>query len=185
MASDFQRCKVAGVFEAMDADGDDALLRSDFVALADRWTEVRGAAPGSADHERLTAIMLGWWSALVAASDLDHDGRITLDEVMTLVGRLDDMPEALTATAEVMFEAIDENADGRISSGEYRRLIEVWNGRATDTDAVFPLLDSDGDGHLSREEFTRLWAEFWAGDDPEEPGTWVFGHFALPLHRAR
>lgn len=42
------------------------------------------------------------------------------------------------------------------------------------------LLDSDHDGSLSREEFVELWLEFWAGDDPEAPGTFVFGRFELP-----
>ena len=68
--------------------------------------------------------------------------------------------------------------DGRISAAEYRQLIEAWNGRRTDTDAIFPLLDLDGDGHLSADEFTRLWTDFWVGDDPDAPGTWVFGRTA-------
>ncbi|MET0136531.1 MAG: EF-hand domain-containing protein [Kibdelosporangium sp.] len=174
MASDLQRRKVAGVFEAMDANGDGFLDESDFSALADRWTAVRG--PG--DHERLRATMLGWWATLLAASDQDRDNKVTLDEVLLVVDRLPTMPAAVTATADAMFEAIDEDRDGMISSGEYRRLIEVWNGRATDTDVTFPMLDGDGDGKLSRAEFTELWLEFWAGDDAAAPGTFVFGPLA-------
>ena len=79
-----------------------------------------------------------------------------------------------------MFEAIDENADGAISAAEYRQLIETWNGCATDTDEIFPLLDLDADGQISQHEFTALWTEFWAGDNPDAPGTWVFGRFPLP-----
>jgi hypothetical protein len=59
-------------------------------------------------------------------------------------------------------------------------LIEAWNGRVTNTDEIFPLLDLNGDGHISRAEFVELWTEFWAGDDPGSPGTWVFGRFQLP-----
>ena len=44
--------------------------------------------------------------------------------------------------------------------------------------------DLDGDGYLSREEFTELWTEFWAGDDADAPGTWVFGRFELPVSAA-
>jgi Ca2+-binding EF-hand superfamily protein len=78
-----------------------------------------------------------------------------------------------------MFEAVDENADGRISRPEYRALIEAWSGRSTDTDTVFDLLDLNGDGYLSRSEFRQLWTQFWAGDDPRAPGTWVFGRLAV------
>jgi Ca2+-binding EF-hand superfamily protein len=179
MASEFQRKKIAGVFDAMDADGDGFLEKEDFAALTARWTATRSAG----DEVRLAKVMMGWWDTLLAASDLDRDDRVTLDEVLLVVDRLDTMPEAVTGTAEAMFEATDEDGDGRISAEEYHRLIEAWSGQETDTDAVFPLLDRDGDGHLSKEEFVRLWREFWAGDDPDAPGTWVFGRFEPPMAR--
>jgi Ca2+-binding EF-hand superfamily protein len=176
MASEFQRRKIAAVFAAMDADGDDFLDESDFAALTARWVAIRGGA----DEPRLSAVMMGWWTTLRTAADAD---RVTLDEVMLVVDRLAGMPAAVTATAEAMFEAVDEDGDGRISAQEYHRLIEAWNGRPADTDEIFPLLDLDGDGHLSHPEFTRLWTEFWSGDDREAPGTWAFGRFDLPLAR--
>ena len=179
MASEFQRRKVASVFDAMAEDGRDHLVAGDFEALAARWTTLRGLAPGSEKYTRLQAIMLGWWAALSSAA---QDGaRVRLEDVMALVDQLPAMTDAVTATADAMFEATDENADGRISRAEYRQLIEAWNGRETDTDEVFELLDLDCDGYLSREEFRVLWTEFWAGDDPQSPGTWVFGRFEVPL----
>ncbi|MET0234828.1 MAG: EF-hand domain-containing protein [Kibdelosporangium sp.] len=171
MASELQRRKITGVFTAMDADNDGFLAESDFQALADRWAEVRGPA----GQQRLTQIMLGWWTTLLAASDRDHDHLITIDEVLLVVDQLRGMPEAVTATAGAIFDAIDENQDGLISATEYRQLIEVWNGQPTETDEIFPLLDADGDGNLSRSEFTALWLEFWAGDNADAPGTLVFG----------
>ncbi|MFI9449881.1 EF-hand domain-containing protein [Amycolatopsis sp. NPDC052450] len=174
MASDLQRRKISGVFAAMDADGDGFLQERDFRELAERWARRRG--PG--DERLLTGIMLSWWTTLLAASDLNRDDKVTLDEVLLVVDKLPDTPEAVTATADAMFEAIDENRDDLISAAEYHQLIEVWNGRPTDTDTTFPLLDSDGDGMLSRDEFAALWLEFWAGDDAESPGTLVFGPLA-------
>jgi hypothetical protein len=100
-----------------------------------------------------------------------------------VVDQLAQMPEAVTGTAEAMFEAVDENADGRISPAEYRRLVEAWNGRETDTAEVFALLDLNHDGYLSRSEFTGHWTEFWAGDNPAAPGSWVFGLFPATTGR--
>jgi Ca2+-binding EF-hand superfamily protein len=181
MASEFQRRKTAVVFNAMDVDSDGFLTRADFAALAARWTGNRGMAPGSTEAYRLSAIMMGWWEALREASNGDRDDGVTLDEVLVVVDHLATDTAPVTTTADAMFEAIDENGDGRISSAEYRTLIETWNGTATDTDPVFALLDGDGDGQVSRAEFVALWTEFWAGDNPDAPGTWVFGRFDPPM----
>ncbi|WP_091617116.1 EF-hand domain-containing protein [Amycolatopsis saalfeldensis] len=187
MASELQRRKITTVFGAMDADGDGFLTEADFAALAQRWVAARGAHAGSPEVKRLSEIMLGWWTTLLAASDVNRDGQVTVDEVLLVVDQLGDMPDAVTGTAAAMFEAIDENGDGRISQSEYRRLIETWNGTgtgtatATATDEIFPILDLDGDGYLSADEFAEHWTEFWAGNDPDAPGTWVFGRFDLPL----
>jgi Ca2+-binding EF-hand superfamily protein len=185
MASDFQRRKIAGVFTAMDADGDGFLEASDFEALTARWTGMRGLTPGSEGYIRLGAIMMGWWGALLGASDLDRDNKVNLAEVLLVVDRLPAMSDMVAGTAEAMFEAIDENADGEISAAEYNQLIEAWSGGEVDTDEIFPLLDLDGDGHVSRLEFAELWTEFWAGDNPQAPGTWVFGRFDHPAMSGR
>ena len=181
MASELQRRKTAVVFGAMDVDTDGYLTESDFSALAARWTANRGLPPASAQARRLTAIMMGWWETLLAASDADGDDRVTLDEVLLVVDGLAADTAPVVATADAMFEAVDADGDGRISSGEYREVIEAWTGQPADTDEIFGLLDGDGDGYLSRDEFAVLWTEFWAGDNPNAPGTWVFGRFELPL----
>jgi Ca2+-binding EF-hand superfamily protein len=169
MVSELQRRKTAVVFNAMDDDSDGYLDRADFASLSARWTENRGLATGSPEADRLTAIMMGWWETLLAASDVDRDDRVTLDEVLRVVERLSDDTAPVVATAAAMFEAVDEDGDGRVSAGEYRQLIETWNGTSTDTDEIFHLLDGDGDGYVSRSEFLLLWTEFWAGDNPRRP----------------
>ncbi|WP_169952564.1 EF-hand domain-containing protein [Microbispora sp. H11081] len=171
MASEFQRRKVSGVFRAMDVDGDGRLTEADFQALAHRWTAVAGPA----DPELLASVMTGWWPVLRAASDRNGDGAVTLDEVLVVVDALDERADAVSATADVMFEAVDLDGDGLISRSEYGALIETWNGTPTATDEIFPRLDLDGDGHLTRDEFRTHWTEFWAGDNPNAPGSYVFG----------
>jgi Ca2+-binding EF-hand superfamily protein len=181
MASELQRRKTVQVFSAMDVDSDGFLDRGDFAALSARWTVNRGLEPDSPAAGRLTAIMMGWWETLLAASDTDRDEKVTLDEVLLVVDQLSADTTPVVATATALFEAVDADGDRRISAAEYRELIETWNGAPTDTDEIFPLLDLDGDGHVSEEEFVQLWTEFWAGDNPNAAGTWVFGRFELPL----
>ncbi|MCC8251034.1 EF-hand domain-containing protein [Saccharothrix luteola] len=171
MASDLQRKKTSIVFTAMDSNGDGFLERADFEALTDRWVHLRGAA----DPERLREIMMGWWDALRAASDHDRDDKITVDEVLTVVEDLGTMLDLVVATAESMFEAVDEDGDGLVSAPEYGRMIHAWTGDDAPTDAVFARLDLDGDGSISKSEFVQHWVEFWAGDDADAPGAHVFG----------
>ncbi|MFF7250684.1 EF-hand domain-containing protein [Embleya sp. NPDC008237] len=120
----------------------------------------------------------------LSVADTDNDGRVDVHEVHALMDRLHSMPEAVTATARIIFDAIDENRDGRISRTEHRRLVETWYGRSVDTDAVFDLLDLDGDGYLSRPEFALLWSQFWMSDDPAEPGNLLCGRIPESGRRA-
>ncbi|MFA3875784.1 EF-hand domain-containing protein [Streptomyces sp. MMCC 100] len=108
--------------------------------------------------------MTGWWQQLSAAADESRPSRAGLDELMTVVERLPTMPEAVTATADTIFDAVDENGDGRISRGEHQRLVDTWHGRGMATEDVFDRLDQDGDGYLSRAEFALLWTQFWISD---------------------
>src|ERR1700710_49853 len=177
MASDFQRRKIAGVFHGMDADHNGLLEEADFEALTERWMGIRGWEPGSADHERVRSITMGWWAALLAMSDQDRDDKVTLDEVMLVVDRLDTMDAEVVATADAMFEAVDEDADGVIAVREHKQAVKAWKGTDAGVEEVFERLDLDGDGRLSRAEFRELWSDFWRGDDTASPGQWVFGPY--------
>ncbi len=176
MASEFQQRKIAGVFHAMDADGNGLLEEADFEAVTERWAAIRGWAAGSGEHEGMRAVMLGWWAAL-AASDRDGDGRVSFEELMLLVDQLGTMGDEITATADAMFDAIDENGDDRISLDEHKQVVRAWKGTAEGVAEVFPHLDLNGDGELSRDEFRELWLGFWRGDDPQSPSQWVFGPY--------
>ncbi|HEY8979532.1 MAG TPA: EF-hand domain-containing protein [Streptomyces sp.] len=175
MSSEFQRVKLRAMFEAFDADGNGYLEEADFVALADRWgrlPRVKGRAELAA---RVDGVLKGWWQHLSQAVDTDHNGRIDMDDLLAMVDLLPTMPEAVAATAETIFDAVDENADGRISRTEHQQLVDTWHGRPVDTGDTFGHLDQDADGYLSRPEFTALWAQFWISDDPAEPGNLMCG----------
>jgi Ca2+-binding EF-hand superfamily protein len=176
MAGEFQQEKIARVFAAMDVDGDGYLTEKDFSALTARWTQLRGGG----NHARLTAVMMGWWATL---RDAARTSQVALADVLAVVDQLAQMPQAVTGTAEAMFEAVDENADGHVSPAEYRQVIEACTGCETDTSAAFELLDLDHDGYLSQSEFAEHWTEFWASDNPDAVGSYVFG--AFPATAAR
>ncbi|MER6399595.1 EF-hand domain-containing protein [Kitasatospora sp. NPDC059973] len=175
MASEFQQRKLRNVFAAFDTDGDGCLRQSDFGALAERWSRLPAVQRDAGLRARVEALMTGWWDHLRTVADTDHDGTVDMDEFLALVDRLPALREVVTATADTVFDAVDENGDGRISRAEHRRLVDIWHGRSVATDDVFELLDLDGDGYLSRAEFALLWAQFWISADPAEPGNVMCG----------
>ncbi|MER8187769.1 EF-hand domain-containing protein [Kitasatospora sp. NPDC094015] len=176
MASGFQRAKAQAMFEAFDADGNGYLEEADFEALAARWGRLPRVAAVPELAARVRDVMVGWWGHLSAGAG--GASRIDLDGMMATVDRLPAMAAAVTATADVIFDAVDENGDGRISRDEHRQLIDVWHGRPTATGDVFDRLDQDGDGYLGRPEFAALWTQFWVSDDPAEPGNLMCGPVA-------
>ncbi|MER5890104.1 EF-hand domain-containing protein [Streptomyces sp. NPDC001941] len=182
MASTFQRGKIQAMFEAFDADGNGYLEKPDFQALAARWGRLPAVRARGELAARVEGVMLGWWDHLAANAGVGDDGGIDMDALMAMVDRLPAMAGAVTATADTVFDAVDENGDGRISREEHRELIDTWHGRRTETEDVFDVLDQDGDGYLDRAEFAVLWTQFWTSDDPAEPGNLMCGH--LPGQRA-
>ncbi|MEV6837283.1 EF-hand domain-containing protein [Streptomyces sp. NPDC051133] len=157
-------------FARFDADDNGYLDRRDFQALADRWKVLPHVGPGSELAARVDTLMRGWWDHLAAQVDMNEDGGVDLDEVLAMVDRLPTMRDVVAATAETVFDAVDENGDGRISPAEHQRLVDTWHGESIDVADVFDHLGRDGDGYLSRSEFTELWIQFWTSDDPAEPG---------------
>ncbi|MGV9698748.1 EF-hand domain-containing protein [Streptomyces sp. NPDC003470] len=173
MASGFQRTKIKPMFDVFDVDGNGCLEEGDFEALAARWGRLPRVTADPELAARVREVIMGWWQHLSAAA---HRGeQVGMDELMTVVDRLPSMPEAVMATADTIFDAVDENGDGLISRAEHQRLIDTWHGRRMATGDVFDRLDQDGDGYLGRAEFALLWTQFWISDDPSEPGNVMCG----------
>jgi len=183
LAGEFRRTKLTGMFLAFDADRNGYLDQHDFQGLADRIHRQPRVAGDPELAQRVSEVTLGWWDHLAAAADRGGNGQVGLDEVLAMVDRLPAMLDHVNATSDAVFDAVDENGDGRISRAEHRRLVDTWHGQEVDTGDVFELLDRDGDRRLGRSEFALLWAQFWISDNPADPGHLLCGPLPEPARR--
>ena len=75
----------------------------------------------------------------------------------------------------MIFDFADADGDGRIAEREHLAFLGAY-GVATDAAREsFRRLDQDGDGFIRQDEFLQSAEDFFLGDDPNAPGTWLFG----------
>ena len=150
----------------------------DFETWVGRLAAIRSWERGTPGYQGLEALFLDF--ALGLRKELgDADGRTPIP---ALTDRLVNIAEAggteLDAWAYGFFQLLDANEDGVIGPDEYRDLMASVSLDGAMADECFARLDLDGDGHLSHEEFHQLYLEFFRSEDPDAPGSWLWGRVA-------
>ena len=178
MLSEFQKRKIANLFTVHDLDHDGALERSDYVEYTRRFAAKRGLGPGSPQYDELLTQFLGFWSMLEPIADRNQDKRVTLQEWFTCFDQLLSSPDSadrLRPIGEAVFRMLDRNGDGRVTLDEYKWL---YSSGGLDPDLAadsFKKLDTDHDGRITISELSSRLLEFFTSDNPDAPGTWLFG----------
>jgi juvenile hormone diol kinase len=186
MLTEFQKRKIANLFAIHDLNHDGALERSDYVEYVTRISAESGLGPGSAKYEELLSRFLGFWDMLRQAADQNHDNRVTKREWFALFEQLLASPAAvdkMRPIGEAVFAMLDRNGDGNITLDEYKWL---YSSGALDPRLAadsFKRLDTDRDGRITPSELSMRLFEFFMSDDPNAPGTWLFGPVAADRER--
>ncbi len=167
--------KTEALFRLFDYDGDGYWEREDFDTFVARLADARGLAPDSPEVRSLAEVYLQVWYAL-ATADADGDGKVTLDEALAFQ-ETNFTPEAVVGFARVTFPVLDSDGDGVIGKDEYRQYLTSSKIDPSVADETFAKLDTDGDGRLTRDEWDQLFLDFFLSDDPDAPGSWLWGPF--------
>ncbi len=183
MLSDLQRRMRTKVFHLLDFNKDGFLERSDFELIARNIANIRGWHAESSEYAHILAKYAAIWTVLYAPLDQNGDGKVSLDEYLavaaTYVGEVEEIQEhkggIVAETARSLFDILDLDGNGVIGLEEYRTILKVFGKGENLADEVFPRLDLNGDGRISRTEFAQLVREYFAGDDRQAPGNWLFG----------
>ena len=183
MISDIKRAKFGQYFEVTDMDDDGKITKKDFLSSADKVIEVLKLDPASMPAQMLNASYLQTWDTLVGDSD-DKDA-VTVDwwiEHFYQIG-LDkkNLDAYVTGRAYAILQLFDADHDQHISKDEWTLFFRTIGHPERHYEMGFQKLDRNGDGLLTKDEIKTAAREFFASDDPEASGNWLFGDYTAHL----
>ncbi len=177
--SSFQKKKLEQMFSIFDLNGDGRINWADYVRRMAALAEHCGWDANSPQYLRNHRFAEEEWAALCESADVDRDGDVTRDEFLRYGDRFLDNRSAVRAYArgdvQLLFDAMDTDADGSITVDDYRTFLEVSGADASAADAFFAHADIDRNGRITRSEMAHAFEEFLVSEDPGAGGNWLFG----------
>lgn len=178
MLSDLQARKAQQMFEIYDSDRDGVISWSDYTLQRSRLAEMKGWTAGSPAFIRFTEKLETHWSRMRAFADADRDEQLTVEEYKAYLSSWLDQPgalETLDGVADLWFDLLDDDDDGRVGPDEYRMSMVAYGLDDLDFDQMFSRFDLDGDGFVSREEVREFNRQYWLSTDMSQPGHQLLG----------
>lgn len=184
--TDFQRTKLARMFDVYDTNGDGRVEQQDFTRRAHQFAQQRGWTEESPDfREQLDFTLADWYN--LQQADEDGDGAVTREEFLSFADLMLADPDALEQyaykDADLIFRAMDADNDGRITANEYEQYLRVYDLEGENAHYFFRMIDNDSDGFVTRDEITRALKEFLFSDDASAPGNFLYGRLDERLIR--
>jgi hypothetical protein len=178
MLSELQKRKLAALFGHHDQDRDGFLTKADYEGFAQRICELWDRLPGTAEYETAYAQNMAVWDYVQQVADMNHDGRISLDEFLASYDNtLSDeklFDQMVVEYGTTLFNLSDRDGDGRISGAEMVGLLKCYGLPQESAQEAFRALDVDESGSLSVEQLMKRAREYYS-DDPSAAGNWLFG----------
>ncbi len=178
--SPFQIRKFTTLFNHYDRNRNGFLTSADFRSFADRIQRYFGWADGDPRTQRLRTNREAAFRRLVATSDKDFDGKVSLGEYLRYFERQMEAHEttgaatpALLQSCREIVEMLDADGNGTISEKEYAGLISAM-GSDVNAGEIFKKLDRAGQGRLTLLDIERLTLEFVLSQDPDAPGNFLY-----------
>lgn len=183
--SDLKRAKLTHYFRAMDVTGDGLIREADYLAAADRVISVLEMDPESGDAQALKAGYERLWKTIEQA-DADGDHAVTVDEWVDLHYRLsldtEQFEAVIVERGQVIIRIFDRDHDDRISLDDWQLFFRTIGFSEENFETAFRKLDRNANGYLTVDEIVSAGREFFASDDPDAPGNWLYGDYTGELN---
>ena len=181
MLTELQKKKLPNLFHLHDLNNDGVLEQGDFEAFAGNLAQSRGLAADSSEAVELRSRFTNVWNNISRTADGHNVDQLTLDGWYTfwdhVLADSSTYNQVVRPIGEFVFQLLDQNGDGRVTSEEYTHLYRLLGEEEAKAQEVFPQLDRDGSGDLSIEEIREMLDQYFRGDDPSAPGNWFFGRY--------
>jgi hypothetical protein len=172
--------KLARRFRTYDSDGDGFIEREDFTQAGERTTKALGLADDDPKAVRFHHTLIGLWDQLSSVTDLDRNGRISVDEYKKafangLLETPETFEEGYVPFLDALMAIADEDGDGKLTREEH----VTWTGallNLSERDAreIHNLLSGE-DGLLDTRALLDAIREFYFSEDPAASGNWLLG----------
>lgn len=180
MITELQTRKLDRAFRQLDVDDDKYVERKDVVALATRIMSGFGELPTSEKGKRLLDAFDGFWQALIAETDHDHDGRISPQEWQAgmagaFIEKGGGFDRILRPAAQAVLRMVDTDGDGAVKVDEFCTMQQAYGTPQEDAKLAFHAIDTNGDGSLSVDELVEAARQFYTSADETAAGNSLFG----------
>ncbi len=175
IVSDFQKRKIAHIFNLFDHDHDGFIQRSDFIVHGEKYAHYIGVPT-----EKFVAKQLWSWGLVQMHAELDEQGRMSRAQHQLAFSRLiaekaGMLTEYLWDYLHIIWSSINKKNHEGLNVDEFIGVMfsdDVEQGKE-----VFQLLDFESTGYLSQQALFGHWLNFFWGTDPNSPSQWIFGKF--------
>ncbi|XP_013148156.1 PREDICTED: calexcitin-2-like [Papilio polytes] len=179
MVSEFRKQKLLHLFNIFfDTDSSGSIERNDFELAAENIAKLRGWKPNDDQYKETLESLIKIWEGLQNAADSDNDGKVTADEWVNMWETYARNPSSGANWQQVyckfMFQLEDAGGDGAIDCEEFSAVFESFGLLKEDSVAAFNVI-SKGKQKVTWQEFQELWIQYFASDNPNDPGNFIFG----------
>lgn len=178
--SDFRKKKLMYVFKVfIDVNGSGTIDKKDFDLAIEKICKMRGWQDGNPKIAATREILLKVWEGLKTRADQDHDGQVSQDEWCTMWDEFARQPESAlewqNSYMNFMFDLEDESGDGCIDEDEFTAVCMSYGIGPDEAKIAFSKFSQNGTIEVTRNVFANYWQEFFASEDPNAPGNFIFG----------
>ncbi|XP_065334845.1 calexcitin-2 isoform X1 [Cloeon dipterum] len=178
--SNFRRKKLLYVFNVFfDVNQSGTIERKDFDLAIERICRMRGFNPGDPKHQQTQDILINVWDGLRARADSNKDGQVSHEEWCMMwdeyARNSGPALEWQQRYMNFMFDLEDTSGDGCIDEEEFTTVCSSYGVSPAECSEAFNRFSQNKTVIVDRAKFAELWKQYFASEDPNAPGNFIFG----------